>query len=120
MLSNAGVVPREFEDMYPFNAYDWDEKLETEETKRRYIEVTRKRIKSYLSCHRDNYKMVACFLKYSSESYQALDAACRELGIEFRNLLSKETYEKIKDQGKPLQKNEALDDLLDGINGLNA
>jgi len=25
MLSNTGVIPREFENMYPFNAYDWDE-----------------------------------------------------------------------------------------------
>jgi len=31
MLSNTGVIPREFENMYPFNAYDWDEKQETAE-----------------------------------------------------------------------------------------
>jgi hypothetical protein len=116
MLSNTGVIPREYEDMYPFNAYDWDEKLETEEIKKRYIEVTKRRIKKYLNSHPDNYKTIACFLKYSSESYQALDAACKELGVQCTNLLSKETYEKIKNDGKPLQTEAALNDLYDNLN----
>ncbi len=115
MLSNTGVVPREYEDSYPFNAYDWDEKLETEEIKKRYIEVTKRRIKKYLTSHKDNYKTTACFLKYSSESYQALEDACNELGIPLENLLSKETYEKIKNDGKPLQTEAALSDLYENL-----
>jgi len=115
LLSNTGIVPREFEDMYPFNAYDWDESLETEEIKERYIEVTKSRIKKYLSAHKDNYKRICCFLKYSSESYQALADACRELGMECKNLLKKETYEKIKGQGKALQTEAALMDLYDNL-----
>ena len=115
MISNTGLVPREFEDCYPFNAYDWDESLETEEIKRRYIEVTKTRIKRYLTCHRNNYKTIVCFLKYSSESYQALEAACKDLGIECSNLLEKETYEKIKNDGKPLQTEVALSDLYNNL-----
>ncbi len=115
MLSNAGVVPREFEDMYPFNAYDWDEKLETEEIKKRYIEVTEKRIKKYLDAHGKGYEKVLCFLKYSSESYQALEKACAGLGTPCRNLLSRETYEKIKNDSRPLQSEAALADLLNNL-----
>jgi len=115
MLSNAGVVPREFEGAYPFNRYDWDESLETEEIKKRYVEVTKERIKGYLEAHKEDYRTICCFLKYESESYQALEAACRELGLSFVNLLTKETYEKIKNEGKPLQTDAALMDLYDNL-----
>lgn len=114
MLSNAGVVPREFENLYPFNSYDWDEGLETEEIKKRYIEVTAERIRKYLQTHR--YEKILCFLKYDSESYKALEKACSELMLGFNNLLKKETYEKIKGEKHPLQRDEALSDLCEGIN----
>jgi hypothetical protein len=113
MLSNAGVIPREFENMYPFNAYDWDESLETEEIKARYIQVTARRIKKYLSAQK--YGRILCFLKYSSESYKALSEACAALHLELRNLLSEETYEKIKGEKRPMQTDAALFDLLEGL-----
>ncbi|MBU0763186.1 MAG: DUF5591 domain-containing protein [Candidatus Altiarchaeota archaeon] len=115
MLSNAGVIPREFEDYYPFNSYDWDEKLENETIKRRYIEVTTQRIEKYLAPHIQSYRGIVCFLKYGSESYKALDAACKNMNTGFKNLLSKETYDKIQNERKPLQTNEALKELRDGI-----
>ncbi|MEA3254811.1 MAG: DUF5591 domain-containing protein [Candidatus Altiarchaeota archaeon] len=82
MLSNAGVVPREFEDYYPFNAYDWDESLETEEVKRRYIEVTLERIRKYLEAHGTCYKERFHLLKDESESFKALKKVCEELDVE--------------------------------------
>jgi len=118
MLSNTGVIPREFENMYPFNAYDWDEKQETAEIKKRYIEVTKKRITGYLTAHKNSYKKVTCFLKYGSESYQALDMACTELGIPYRNMLTEETYEQIKNDGKPMQTDAALSDLYNNLSKL--
>jgi len=114
MLSNAGLVPREFENLYPFNAYDWDEMQETEEIKGRYIEVTARRIENYLEAH--PYRRILCFLKYESESYQALEIACNRLNLSFTNLLSKKTYDKIKVGKKPLQSEEALSDLETGLN----
>ncbi|MCG2783367.1 MAG: DUF5591 domain-containing protein [Candidatus Altiarchaeales archaeon] len=113
MLSNAGLVPREFENLYPFNAYDWDERQETEEIKGRYIEVTTRRIEDYLKAH--HYRRILCFLKYDSESYQALEMACDSLDIKFTNLLSKKTYDKIKDGKRPLQSEEGLSDLEAGL-----
>ena len=118
MLSSPGVIPREFENLYPFNAYDWDEKLETEEIKERYIEVTAERIENYLRFHKNSYRKIFCFLKYDSESYKALQKACNKLKLNFENLLRKETYKKIKMKGesKVLQNDEALNDLYEGLN----
>ena len=114
MLSNAGLIPREFENLYPFNAYDWDEKKETPEIKDRYIEITSERISKFLQCH--HYKKILCFLKYDSESYKALEIACKNLNIEFKNLLRIETYNKIKSIKRPLQSEEGLKDLQEGLN----
>ena len=111
MLSNAGVIPREFEEKYPFESYDWDESKETPEIKERYIQVTTERITKYLAAHSAQYKAVAAFLKYDSESYKALEKACKDLGITFKNLLTKETYDKVKDAPRPMQSEEALNDL---------
>jgi predicted RNA-binding protein len=117
MLSNAGIVPREFEDNYPFNAYDWDEREETPEIKRRYIEVTAERIRDYLRAHQQYYLGVGCYLKHDSESYTALTRACEEVGVECRNLLAKETYDRIKGENKPLQNEAALAKLKESLVG---
>lgn len=106
MVSNPGLIPREFEDNYPFNAYDWDETLETKEVKKRYIQVTAERVERYLKKHRCS--KILCYLKYDSESYKALERACFSLNLGFENLLDRGTYERIKDQSKPLQTEEAL------------
>jgi len=115
MLSNAGLIPREFEDKYPFNNYDWDETLETEEVKKRYTEVTENRIVSYLIAHKEYIKQAYCYLKHDSESYQALEKACLKTNVKLTNLLSKQTYEKIKNQKKVLQNPEALKSLEEGL-----
>lgn len=88
MISNAGLVPREFENYYPFNSYNWDESLETEEIKRRYIEVTEGRIKDYLKAHGRCYKEIFHLLKEESESYKALKKVCGELDVKCERLES--------------------------------
>ena len=113
MISNPGVIPREFENFYPFNAYNWDEKLENEFIKKRYIEVTKERIKMYLQSQK--YKEIFCFLKYT-ESYGALRLTCEELHLNFKNLLGKGTYEKMKSEGKTsVVCEDALNDLKERI-----
>lgn len=115
MISSPGVIPREFENYYPFNAYDWDEKEETEEIKERYIEVTAERIKKYLKAHQKNYEKIFSYLKYDSESYQALKKACKNLNLNFENLLKRRTYEKIKKKKNLLIREEALKDLRERL-----
>ena len=109
MLSNAGVIPRELEDNYPFNSYNWDESLETPAIKERYIQVTAERIENYLKAHGKKYSGVYCFLKHSSESYLALEIACKKLSINFKNLLNSETES--NNQPFKISSVEAIEDL---------
>ncbi|MDD5111184.1 MAG: DUF5591 domain-containing protein [Candidatus Altiarchaeota archaeon] len=115
MVSNAGLVPREFEDSYPFNSYDWDERLETPEIKQRYIEITELRIEAYLRAHREYINGVYCYLKHDAESFLALERACRKLGKGCKNFLTKEAYEKTKGLSKPLQQPESLASLEESL-----
>ncbi len=107
VISSPGVIPFEFNNRYPFTAYDWDEKLETPEIKKEYIRVNKARVKAYLETH--NYKKVLCFYKPSSESYQALKQACEELSIPLKNILTKNT---------PLHSTEALEQLEQAISSV--
>ncbi|OYT26912.1 MAG: hypothetical protein B6U97_02800 [Candidatus Altiarchaeales archaeon ex4484_96] len=106
MLSNAGVVPREYENHYPFNSYDWDERGETPEIKNRYIEVTSERIRNYLQAHINHYRRILCFLRDDSESLKALDKACGDTGYDYHNLLT---------PGLSPQSQEALNELKRGL-----
>ena len=110
MISNPGVIPREFEGKYPFAHYDWPEWEETEKIKKRYIEVTQKRIEHYLATHK--YKKYFCYLKPDSESYMALENACAKLKINLISCLDKETYDKIKEEKNPVANRKALDCLI--------
>lgn len=79
MISNPGVIPREFESKYPFAHYDWPEWEETEDIKKMYVNVTSRRIEKYLKVQK--YKKVFGYLKPSSESIKALRKACKKLKI---------------------------------------
>ncbi|NOZ82049.1 MAG: radical SAM protein [Candidatus Micrarchaeota archaeon] len=109
VISSPGVIPYEFINMYPFNSYDWPEWEETEEIKKLYIQVTKKRIKNYLRAHR--YSEYFSYLRPDSESFKALKDACDELGIHLVSCVSRETWEKIKDRKNPLASDEAIADL---------
>ncbi len=118
MLSNAGVVPREFEARYPFAHYDWEERRETPEIGERYREVTRQRIEAYLTAHRDEYDTIACYLKPDADSHHALAAACKNLDLSLVALLTDETYNRMRDGARVLQSSEALADLAEGLRRL--
>ncbi len=109
VISSPGVIPYQFVNYYPFNKYDWKEWEETPEIKKRYIEVTQKRIEDYLKKHK--YEKYFCYLKPDSESYTALYNACKNLGIELIDVLTGETYEKVKAEKNSLSLPEALEDL---------
>ena len=106
VVSNPGVIPFEFSNYYPFNAYDWPEIEETPEIKAEYIEVIKDRVKKYLQTHK--YKHYFCYLKYT-ETYLALKAACNELGIKLQNLLDKKVYDEIKNEKNPIILQDALE-----------
>ena len=118
MVSNPGLIPREFESKYPFAKYDWPEAQETPNIKKLYTVVTQARIENYLKNHKDYYsynskKPVFCYLKYEAESYIALKNACKNLDISLINLVDKDTYDLFKKQGmKDILINEMLLDKM--------
>lgn len=111
VISSPGVIPYEFSGKYPFANYDWPEWEETEEIKKLYIKITAKRVENYLRSQK--YKKYFCFLK-PSETFFALEKACKKLKIPLKICLKKDTWEKIKGQKNPLL--FAIDDLNECIN----
>lgn len=105
VISSPGVIPYEFKNEYPFNAYDWPEWLETEEIKKRYIEVITDRIYKYLKNH--EYKKILVYLKPDSESFAAFKEACKKLKAEYINCFPEEKYEEIK---KETEKNPIINE----------
>ncbi len=86
ILTNAGVVPRELDEYYPFCAYDWNPQYETPEIKKLYTEVLAERLKGYLQKHGSRYEMLACYLRWDSDSYAAVRIVEKELGVSIPNL----------------------------------
>lgn len=116
-VSSPGVVPEEFADEYPFNAYDWPEWEETEEIKELYTKVTKERVKRYLEKHKDHYEKVLVYLKPDSESFKAVMEACAELGINCVPCL-KRYDEEVKSFKPPVAHPKALEDLRECLESL--
>ena len=100
VISNPGVIPIEFADKYPFNAYDWNERYETKAIMKQYIKINTERVKKYLQRHK--YKKVLSYFKPESESGLCLENACKELKIKLVKLVNLKTYSKFKDKQNPL------------------
>jgi predicted RNA-binding protein len=79
VISNAGVIPYEFADKYPFNSYDWNPLAESENMKKRYYTVTKNRIWAYLSKH--SYNGYASYLRLNSISFACLNDAMKDLNL---------------------------------------
>ncbi len=111
MVSNPGVIPREFESKYPFAHYDWPEWEETPAVKKEYIKVTGERIGKYLAAHK--YKKVFAYFKPESESYIALKSACKKQKIDLISCVDENVYRDFKDNQKtPLVERRLLDALI--------
>lgn len=85
ILTNAGIVPRELEEHYPFCCYDWNPKFENSEIKDRYTEVLFKRLKGYISKFNDYYDKFACYLRWSSDTYRAIKRVELDLDLKIPN-----------------------------------
>ncbi len=93
MLTNAGVVPRELDEYWPYVAYDWNPRFETNEVKECYRMVLRDRIIAYLERFSRYYRGFAAYLRWDSDSWAALQEAAETLGIRVENLAAREVPE---------------------------
>ena len=89
IVTNAGVVPRELDEMWPYIAYDWNPTHETEEIKECYIKVLSCRLLKYLRKNLRYYHRLAAYLRWDSESWRSVELVSRDLGINIPNLAPK-------------------------------
>ncbi|MEM3737247.1 MAG: DUF5591 domain-containing protein [Candidatus Bathyarchaeia archaeon] len=72
VVSNAGVIPRELEEHYPYCCYDWNPRYENPEIKELYTETLSRRLRQYVERFNLFYDRFACYLRWDSESYRAI------------------------------------------------
>ncbi len=76
VISNAGIIPYEFCDRYPFDSYDWNPLFETDKIKEEYIEIISKRIFDFFNSKKINNNMkFISYLRNDSESLKSLENA---------------------------------------------
>jgi len=85
ILTNAGIVPRELEEHYPFCCYDWNPRFENSEIKYRYVEVLFDKLKGYISKFNDYYDKFACYLRWNSDTYRAVKGVELDLDLKIPN-----------------------------------
>lgn len=86
VISNAGIIPYEFADQYPFNSYDWNPQFETEEIKNKYIELTTNRLISFFNKHSTKYLTFISYLRPDAEELIALKIASQITKINIINI----------------------------------
>ncbi|MCE4599704.1 MAG: DUF5591 domain-containing protein [Desulfurococcales archaeon] len=89
IVTNAGVIPRELDEYWPYTAYDWNPAYETPEIKECYTRVLAERLTGYLSKFREYYEGFAAYLRWDSDSWRAVVIASRRIGIDIPNLAAK-------------------------------
>ncbi len=89
IVTNAGVVPRELDEHWPYTAYDWNPRYETPQIKKCYTEILSERIKQYFEKHGNYYKKIAAYLRWDSDSWRAVEKAMKQLGKNIVNLTPK-------------------------------
>jgi len=113
ILTNAGIVPRELDEYWPYVAYDWNPAKETEEVRKCYRRVLASRIEGYLKAFRGYYGAFAAFLRWESDSWAALKAAASRLGLEVPNLAPRSVpAEEVREAGLGLGYDEDPDIVL--------
>jgi len=82
VISNAGIIPYEFCDRYPFESYDWNPLFENDKIKKEYIEIISKRIFDFFNAKKinNNIKFIS-YLRNDSESLKSIELAFNKLGF---------------------------------------
>jgi len=91
IVTNAGVVPRELDEFWPYCAYDWNPAHETPEVKACYTAVLAGRLEAYLRRHGRWYGAFAAYLRWGSDSWRAVEEVSRRLGVPIPNLAPRES-----------------------------
>jgi hypothetical protein len=77
-ISNAGIIPSTAEMEYPFNAYDWDGTLCSDEVKQYHIEAIKRRFKLWVSLYAKNYQQIIIYLRGGGNTFGAIQSVLNE------------------------------------------
>ncbi len=91
IVTNAGVVPRELDECWPYCAYDWNPTHETPAIKACYTAVLADRLEAYLRTHGRRYGGFAAYLRWGSDSWRAVEEVSRRLKVDIPNLAPRES-----------------------------
>ena len=86
VISNAGIIPYEFANFYPFDSYDWNPYVETTEIKEKYIQVTVERLIAFFNKHSITYKGFISYLTPDSDDVIALEVASQMTGTNIKHV----------------------------------
>ena len=86
IVTNAGVVPRELDEYWPFTAYDWNPLRETPEIRQCYRDVLARRVRGYIERFHSHYHRFTAYLRWDSDSWAAIERVREELGLAIPNL----------------------------------
>ncbi len=86
IVTNAGVVPRELDEYWPYVAYDWNPRYEDKAIKECYTVVLASRLEAYIRRFKSYYNCFAAYLRWDSDSWRAVELASRRLGVKIPNL----------------------------------
>ncbi|RJG26174.1 radical SAM protein [Paenibacillus thiaminolyticus] len=104
ILSNAGVIPYEYQMNPTFCAYDWIVEEEAEREAERsvaeqYQEVTLKRIRNYLTANRQVYDSVVHYCMPVTQSMSShIQNICKELGLPYYLAVSADVYRAVRER----------------------
>ena len=90
ILSNAGVIPREWENYYPYAAYDWDPSLEWDEIMLDYRKTLYERLSKFIINHSNEYKNYMCYLRPESDTYAVIKDLEKKMLIQIPNFCKNE------------------------------
>ncbi|TCP66513.1 DUF5591 domain-containing protein [Baia soyae] len=109
VLSNAGIIPYEYQLNPTFCAYDWkfdytQDEQEQQEIIAEYRKVLTQRLQNYLTAHKDTYQAVILLgipsLNMMSPQYKEI---CNQLGMPFMVAPRAATYRNLKEEILQLQ-----------------
>ncbi len=86
IVTNAGVVPRELDEYWPYTAYDWNPTYETPEIKDMYTKILTRRLVEYITKFSVYYGCFVAYLRWDSDSWKAVKNASKILGVDIPNI----------------------------------
>jgi radical SAM enzyme (TIGR01210 family) len=123
-ISVPGVIPIEYDMLYPFCYYEWNPDQETQEIKQQYLAIVSDRVYRFLDKFGKRFQFILAYFRPTSESLEALRRACRKLNLPLAIAPDMLIADELKRRSpfawsfQGLRHKECLEDIVDYLNEL--